>query len=113
MSQVVYCEINPNKKYRTLEVMYNSAQTQSQDTKEWVAKHSFWQEIEFSKPNMIKLEEKEPSSPIEEILTVSFDGFEVNTKKMDVGRVYHLTYDDSEYELVKNSKDELVISEVG
>jgi len=33
--------------------------------------------------------------PIEEIVTMSYDGFEVNTQKMKTGEIYDLVYDDS------------------
>ena len=112
MSKVRYCNINPNKRFRTLKVMYGSAQSLTQDSRDWVAEHSYWQDVSLSKNNALKLSQK-PSIPIEEIVTMSYNGFDVDTKKMIVGEAYHLTYDDSQYELRKNSKNELVISEIG
>ena len=112
MSEVIYCKIDPNKRFRTLEVMYSSAQSSIQDVQDWTAEHSHWQDTTLLKNNPLEFSKK-PSLTIEEIVTMSYDGFDINTKKMVVDEVYHLTYDDSHYELRKNSKNELVISEIG
>ena len=112
MSEIRYCKINPNKNFQTLEMMYVSAQSSTPDVRDWVAKHSHWQDVPLPKNNTLKLPEKS-FKPIEEIVTLSFDGFDVDTNKMVVDEIYHLTYDDSHYELRKNSKSELVISEIG
>ena len=112
MSKIKYCKINPNKRFQTLEMMYITAQPSTQNVRDWVVEHSYWQDVTFSKINTLKHSEK-PPTPIEEIVTMSFDGFDIDTKKMIVDEIYHLTYDDSHYELKKNSKNELVISEIG
>ena len=114
MSQLTLYEISVHKPNRRFHVSYHSAESAISGIKNiesllkqnWI-KLGHTHSAEFDIPSFDK-----PTKVIESIVTMSYDGFELDLNKMKTGRHYRITYDDSVYEVVKNEKGELEISEV-
>lgn len=113
MSQLSYYEINiqhPNRRYN---ISYHTGQSVTEEPKLRKLLIDSWKKFGDEMIMPITLHSSFADNISDDIGKIDFDGFELDLKKMETEKKYTVSFDDSLYEVFKNNKNELVISEIG
>lgn len=113
MSQLTYYEINPHRPNTRYHISYHTGQSVTEKPKFRKLIIDSWKKIGGEMKVQIPLHSSFADNISDDVGKINFDGFELDLNKMETEKKYTLSYDDSLYEVFKNTKNELVISEIG
>lgn len=113
LSQLSYYRINTYRPNRRYHISYHTGQSVTEEQKIRKITIDSWKKIGNKMMMQIPLHSSFADNISDDIGKINFDGFELDLNKMETEKKYTLSYDDSLYEVFKNNKNELVISEIG
>jgi hypothetical protein len=107
MQELLYYDINLDRPTHRYHIHYFNALTVYTRLEKFSGLVSNW------KPMINNIIDLEKSEDAKNILDLSYDGFNVDMKKMEPNIKYIFSYFDSQYMLIKNNKNELEVHEIG